>query len=336
MINDNTKNDLNLGIQILRSLLCFWIVLNHCLNRSNKKSNRILFKYTLHVPCFIIISFFFSFKTIYNKNIIKIKKRFQRLLIPYLVFPIIILILNNLLYTFTSFSIYKRILNFNDLFYQYIFGRKFIPVFWFQFYLIWSTLLFIIISLLFREQFFIIIIHILIISYCLQYSSFNCHFFSYFEGIVKHSLGIFVEMLPISVSGCLISSFNLLKLIKKKIMTVYLSIIFLFFFLFYDVFRTICSNSYSGIALNIGSIFLFIIFYFFPINYINCNNLKRYILIITKYTQGIYCFHMLIKYLLDEKLEIIKDGSYIGCFFIYILCYFISFLGYKLINFVHS
>lgn len=330
MINDKMINNKNLGIQILRSLLCFWVVLNHCLNKYNKKSNRFLFKYTLHVPCFILISFFFSFKSIYNKNITKIKQRFQRLLIPYFVLPIIILILNNLIYSFSSFGIFGRILNLNDLFYQYIFGRKFIPVFWFQFYLIWSTLLFIIISLLFREKFIIILIHILLISYYLQYSSLNCKFFSNFSGIVKHSLGIFAEMLPISISGCLISSLNVLNLINNKIMTIYLSIISLFLLLFYDAFRAICSNSYSGIALNIGSILLFLIFYFIPINYIKCTTFSKNLLIITNYTQGIYSFHIIVKYLLDSKMEIIKNGSYISCVFIYIICYAISFIGYKL------
>ena len=122
----------NLGIQILRSLLCFWILLNHCLNKNNnKKLCTILFKYRMHVPCFILIAFYFSNKIIISRNIINIKKRLERLLIPYFILPIIILIINNILYNYTSFSLFGRILNIKDLFYQYLFGRKLIPVFWF-------------------------------------------------------------------------------------------------------------------------------------------------------------------------------------------------------------
>ena len=112
----------NLGIQILRSLLCFWILLNHCLNKNNnKKLCTILFKYRMHVPCFILIAFYFSNKIIISRNIINIKKRLERLLIPYFILPIIILIINNILYNYTSFSLFGRILNIKDLFYQYLY-----------------------------------------------------------------------------------------------------------------------------------------------------------------------------------------------------------------------
>ena len=281
MLNDKIMHNRNFGIQILRSLLCFWVLLNHCLNQNNKKLYKILFKYRMHVPCFILIAFYYSNKTIVSGNIIKIKKRFERILIPYFILPIIILLVNNFLYIFTSFGSFRRILNIKDLFYQYLFGRRFIPVFWFQFYLIWSTLFFIIISFLFRKRFSIIIIHIFLISYFLQYSNLNYKFFYSFNLIVRYSIGSFVEMLPISATGCFLSSLDVFRLINNNIKAIYFSSISLFLILFYDVFKYIPSISFSGIVLNVGSVFLFIIFHLIPLNYIKSTILQNILLAIT-------------------------------------------------------
>ena len=101
----------NLGIQLLRICLAFWVVLQHCL--SDKYQNRLEYffsKIKLHVPCFILISFFFSCKTITGRNIFKIKQRFIRLLIPYAIYPIEEL--NTICNT-------KNILDFNENIFKY-------------------------------------------------------------------------------------------------------------------------------------------------------------------------------------------------------------------------
>ena len=332
MINDKMVNNLNLGIQILRSLLCFWVVLNHCLNPNNKKLEKILFKYRIHVPCFILMAFYFSHKIIISRNIIRIKKRFERLLIPYFILPIIILIINNLLYSYTSFGSFGRILNKKDLFEQYLFGRSIIPPFWFQFYLIWSTTLFIIISFLIKdkERFSMIIMHIFLISYFLQYSKLNFKYFTSFKPIVQYSVGSFVEMLPISATGCFMSSLNFFKLVTNSKKVIYFSTISLILILVFDIFKSIYSISFSGIALNVGSIFLFIIFYLLPFNYIKNTSITNSILLFSNYTQGIYSLHMTAELILAPKIKIVKSSSFIGCVFLYIFCYMISFFGYKL------
>lgn len=96
----------NLGIEILRSLLSFWVVLFHCLNsKSNKFIKRIKFK-LYHVPCFTFISFYFTANLYWNKNIPKIKSRLERLLVPFMVFPLIIYITQNCLFLYFHFSRY--------------------------------------------------------------------------------------------------------------------------------------------------------------------------------------------------------------------------------------
>jgi fucose 4-O-acetylase-like acetyltransferase len=78
----------NVGLQILRMLLCFWVLLFHCL----RKSDFILFKFIktkkFHVPCFFFISFFYFYPTIEYRDSIKMKSRLERLFIPYTIWPI--------------------------------------------------------------------------------------------------------------------------------------------------------------------------------------------------------------------------------------------------------
>ena len=144
ILKKENKTNKNIGIQILRMLLCFWVVLDHCLAERKKYAFYNIFKIRLHVPCFAFISFFFSYKTITERNALKIRQRFERLLIPYFIFPTILFIMNNICFIYFKFSFFGRFITIHDLIIQFIVGRNFIVVFWFQFYLIWTTLLFII------------------------------------------------------------------------------------------------------------------------------------------------------------------------------------------------
>ena len=90
--NMKNKKKINLGIELLRMILTFLIVYIHCYNTTS--SNKKLLLFTLlflefFVPTFFIISFYFSHKTFESKNINKLKERFKRILIPYIIWPII-------------------------------------------------------------------------------------------------------------------------------------------------------------------------------------------------------------------------------------------------------
>ena len=94
--------NINLGIEILRLILSFWIVIAHC---SYIKINHI--KYLgrhFHVPTFFLIAFFFYFRLFSERLISKIISRFERLLVPYLIWPIIVLIINNILLSSHQFG----------------------------------------------------------------------------------------------------------------------------------------------------------------------------------------------------------------------------------------
>ena len=117
----------------------------------------------VHVPTFDILSFYFSFNSFKSKNIKKIRLRFERLLIPYFAWPIIIWPLNNL---FSFFFSKIDIIPFKKLILQFLTGHCFMESLWFQYNLIFITLLIDIIHLLFNEEFvFFILINIKILAF---------------------------------------------------------------------------------------------------------------------------------------------------------------------------
>lgn len=86
-----------LGIQILRTILCFHIVIFHCINHNlyqNQIIKLIINDVSNDLSIFFIISFYFSSNIFISKNINRIKQRFQRLLIPYIIWPLIFFIMN--------------------------------------------------------------------------------------------------------------------------------------------------------------------------------------------------------------------------------------------------
>ena len=64
------EKKLYLGIEILRMIFAFIILFFHCMNE---------------ITIFFIISFYFSYNSFSLKKISKIKERFKRLLVPYII-----------------------------------------------------------------------------------------------------------------------------------------------------------------------------------------------------------------------------------------------------------
>jgi len=134
-----------------------------------RKLIRIIIKKHFHVPIFFIISFYYLSKNYNQRNVNKISQRFERLLIPYLIWPIIVWIFNNLFFLFNKINRFKRILSFYDFILELIFGRRYKGVFWFQFMIIFLTIFLFILD--FLEMNILLIFYILsIISYFSQYS----------------------------------------------------------------------------------------------------------------------------------------------------------------------
>ena len=112
--SDNKKR--NIFLSLLRMYLSFLVVNAHYYKPSKIfiKNKFLLFfiSSNSHVPIFFIMSFYFCLNLFKSKNIQKIKLRYQRIMIPYFIWPIIIWFFNNFFYFILKFSIKYYSFNF--------------------------------------------------------------------------------------------------------------------------------------------------------------------------------------------------------------------------------
>ena len=160
----------NQGLEILRMFLCFRIVLLHCYSSNNRFINKLRGNF-FQVPCFFFMSFYFLYPTITKKDIIKMKSRLERLFIPYIIYPIIVWVFNNMMFLLFKFNRFNRLLTLNELKIHIIIGRGIsgISVLWFLFNLQILTILFFILSFLLKYYFLLIFQIIALFCYLIQY-----------------------------------------------------------------------------------------------------------------------------------------------------------------------
>ena len=266
------------------------IVIHHCYKYYYK-----LKKAKFHVPIFMIMSFYFYYNIIKTRDIFKIKQRFQRLLIPYIFWPIFVFILNNILFKF-EFSLYNKKLLLNDLVIQLVFGRKYHDPFYYLFILMILTILFTIISFLFKKSMIFIFQVLLIAAYIFQYSYWNLLIFKDNSHAIKLSLGIIVELLPFAVVGITLRYLDIItKLIKVKGLTSFYIGVIIFLILKFEIFVRIEGFYYAGILLNIGGTFIFILFSLFSFQN------KKLIFLLKIITNHIYIYYNLNFFLIYNK-----------------------------------
>ena len=135
-----SKSNINLGLQLLRFLLCFWIVIVHL--TTIKKQHKKYMHRGFHIPSFILLAFYFYYPILQNQNISKITIRFQRLTIPYIFWPTLIFILHNTSIKTFRLKYFQPKLPINYLYLQLLLGTPYYQIFWFQFNLIFLSLFF--------------------------------------------------------------------------------------------------------------------------------------------------------------------------------------------------
>ena len=328
---DKIKKDRNLGLEVLRAILCFWVITFHCFHNKNCKTPYTKRK-KYHVPCFFFISFYFLYPILFNKNMDKMKFRLVRLLIPYLVWPLIIFLIENISFLLCKTNIINRIITFNDLKIQIILGRNFMAHLWFLFNLLFLTILFFIMTFIFAYYNFLFILQILgISSYILQYSRYNYTFFDNYTNAIRHSIGYFAETIPFASSAFLLSSLNFVEKMKEhRKKTLFIFFMFLYLIIKYNIFSYLSGYTYKGIENNIISLLLFNIFILIPFENLKPKILNNLLVILSRYTQGIYCIHIYISYIVSLIFNI--KGTLFGCFIIYFFGYIISLIGSKIFH----
>ena len=320
------KAERNLGLELLRMILSYWIIVIHCLSSATLK--RKIERHNYHVPCFVFISFYFLYKILVMRNINIIKSRFERLLIPYIVWPSIIWFTNNIIFIIFKTNRFERMLTFYDFKIQILVGRGFHGPMWFIFSLIIFTLFFVIVSFLFKENFLFVLLIFAIISYSIQYSDFSYDFFNEFNECIRGSLGHCLATFPVSIIALAFSSINLIEIIKEHYKkSIFLSFLMIYFIYKNDIFVNL--HWYYGFKKAFMTILIFIFFAALPIQEINNKFFFLVIKTITSYTQGIYCMHLIIYYYL-VNFSSISEINFKGCLIIYLISYYISFIGFKI------
>ena len=308
-------------------ILSFLIVVVHCHNKNGEDIKLKTFSFTalsFYVPTFFVISFYFSFRLFISKNIIKIKQRFIRILIPYIIWPIIFWLEYNI-YNFLNNRRDKYI--FKNLYYQLLIGHGFYGIYWFLFDLIFVSLFFTIIILLFKKYYLSImkIIFLLILIY--DYKGFNNYIFEKFNHTVQHSIFPLPSSLFYSLSGFFLGSINILEKCQKKgIIFIYL--LFISFGLIKDnqIILLKCP-SLRIIIIDLGSIGLFTFFGLIPLERIKNKFIILLIKKITQYTGGIYYLHPYVMLIFQKYFKLLMYRNIKGCFLIYLVCYFICLFG---------
>ena len=221
------QKDINIGIQILRMIYCFLVVVVHF-----GKADRALYNFSwvyidFYVTSFFLISFYFSYNTFSSRYIVKIKERFLRLLFPYILWPILIYIRHN----FDNIKQGRITENILKRFYiQYLLGNNIHGILWFLFNLILITLFICIIIFMFKDyhMYALYVVFILVTIY--NYTKFHNEFMnSFHRSPIQHSLEIINETIIFSITGCILASFDLLNCLIK--LNKYIFIFFLLFFI---------------------------------------------------------------------------------------------------------
>lgn len=322
------KKKIYYGLSILKVILALDVINSHCFNKKSTNNKFILYltkRRRIHVPSFVIMSFYFT-HNVFTYPDFKIKyKRFERLLVPYIGWPLIIFITNNTLYYFRMRNYY---IPFKLLLYQIIIAQAtYMPYhFWFLFDLIITNIFFFFIMIIFKNHYLLCFQLLLIFSYFLQYSKLNVKLFFYLNA--KQSIGRETELLSFAITGFILFELNIINNLQKyKFNTFIISLLIYNLIEDYQIFSDFEGIAYNGIKLNILSNCVIFIFSLLSLEKVKKKYLINFIKVFTNYTGGIFYLHQLIQWKFANIIIYIKKGTFSGLFLIYLLCYIICFLG---------
>ena len=267
-------------------------------------------------------------KNLLSLNFKVILSRLVRLFIPYVGWAIIILNINRF---FNIINKNKKYLpdNLRELKLQLLWGHGYIPPFWFLWNLIVITLLLYIIIYIFKKHSLFIIQIILILFYMIQYSEYHYKYIYLKYPYYNHrTLGLFFESVPFAVTGFTLGFYKMLDILQKNKFQIFsLSILFYSLFANFNIITKGKGVIYQGLKLNIQAINIIFAFSLFPSDAIKNKFISNLLTVITNYTAGIYYLHWSIRIYFKGYFYFIKNGTFIGTIFIYLICYFICFIG---------
>lgn len=210
-------------------------------------------------------------------------------------------------------------------------GHNILTVLWFQYNLIFSTLLMVIIEFLFIKDVKFILLFIEIFAYFLQYSNYNYKLFSKYDFYRRYPFGRFFEIISYCITGYILASIKIIDYLKKyRIKSIFFISSTIILISKYNLFKKTKGFGYQNIGLYILSVNIFIITSLLPSKNLKNIYFIKIIKLITNHTAGIYYLHIPVKIYLQFYIQLIRRQSLRGCIIIYISCYFFCFIGIKL------
>lgn len=335
MINEKyigTKT-IYLNIQLLRMILSFNILLLHycsIYDMHSKESDLLINPTAFYLATFFIISFYFSYHIFLSKNIEKIKQRFIRIMVSFFFWPIISFMFNNSQYFFLRNT--KKI-EFKYLIYQIIIGNGFYCLFWFQFNLMFVSIIFVIIIFLFNKRYLIIFQIIGIVCYIFLCSNYYENINSNYSEVITFSIRRLPDTFIYSLTGFYLSSIRFIDIIKKhKKKALCFSFIILYSIKNYEIiFKNHPHLRYFIIEL--GALCIFTLFSVLPFDETKNINLRNSIKFITNFTGGIFYIHpKIIKWTTISIFQRIHNKILLSSISNYFVCFFICFFCSKLFS----
>ena len=329
------KREYNYGLALLRGFACFLVILCHFWKPSSTDGIRWFFSYLrgYAVPIFMMMSFMLTQKALVQHERAWMKDRFERLIFPMtgwaLIYWSIYVTYDLLMGGGTQHSI-------NELLWQLVLGSapQLNPPMWYQSDLVYITILFLIIILLFKNKYEYVLLFAGAAGLIVQYSGINM-VFSPLGYEARYTLGRFAEMLPVAAAGFLISSKGVLEATKRnKAVAITASLILAVLAMESRKYFNPQGYGYQGIAGTLMSMGIIIFCYVIPLEGPG-EKLKRLIDFATQYTLGIYCLHMFFGRILEEiigrfSINAVKPRSFIFCIVLYLICFAVSWIGCKL------
>lgn len=328
------KQNYDYGIAVLRVFMCFEVVLIHYLKQRMNftGSGMIAYLRQFAVPVFMVLSFLLTQKKLGGVNREWLAGRTTRLLVPQIGWTITYF----LVYSLFDFVFHTEFTEPHDFWWQLATGHSLglNPTMWFQVVLIWMTVLFVVIVIVFPEKMVIpILICLSGIALIIEYTGAIMALDSYrFE--IKYPVGRMVAMIPLAATGYSMACYGVFQRVKKNRIATFLAALLLIVLdCKWSLFKPVDGFGYTGLQAVVISIALLALMESLPFERLG-KLMKRIIKAAARFTLGIYCVHRLIGTIIESIINHwslpIPAGTLAECFLVYVISYLLCLIGYKL------
>lgn len=313
---DSVSQKYNLGLQLLRTLMSFVVVLDHFWMVDDRACPFYLmpFKHMLYtaVPVFMLLSFLLTWDKFEHATSAWARKRLWRIFLP------------QLAWAFIYFAVYAPagIADFTQLLWQIVTGHTINRSMWFQFDLLVITTFFCVVFLYAPAKCrWYIVAGALYFAEVATYAGLNWMLFGHLRDELCAPLGRIIEMTPYAVIGLFLGRYGVIGRLKQHRTTSIVSLCLIGgFFLRFSVFQPVGGFTYEGTNLLVAAIVIVLISALLPIENLP-EQANAVLSVVSRHTLGIYCCHRLVAYYLYRFYE--NRYSFSSCIVIYLVSYLV-------------